>query len=80
MKKNVGALVNRPMTKEEACKILEIEADIEDEMDHQVIMKRFDTLFEKNLPERGGSFYIQSKIYFAKQHLMMDFPAELDDS
>ena len=43
-------------------------------------MERFDALFEKNLPERGGSFYIQSKIYFAKQHLMMDFPDELNSS
>ena len=80
MKSQMGAIVNRPMTKEEACKILEIEAEIDDEMDHKVIMERFDTLFEKNLPEKGGSFYIQSKIYFAKQHLMMDFPSEFDES
>ena len=43
-------------------------------------MERFETLFEKNLPERGGSFYMQSKIYNAKQHLMMDFPDELNMS
>ena len=43
-------------------------------------MQRFETLFEKNLPEKGGSFYIRSKIYFAKQQLMKDFPAELDVS
>ena len=43
-------------------------------------MQRFDVLFEKNLPEKGGSFYIRSKIYFAKKHLMMDFPPEFDVS
>ena len=42
--------------------------------------QRFETLFEKNSPEKGGSFYIRSKIYFAKNQLMKDFPAELDIS
>ena len=37
-------------------------------------------MFEKNNPEKGGSFYIQSKIYFAKEHLMQDFPPELNKS
>ena len=44
------------------------------------MQQRFYTLFEKNLPETGGLLYIQSKIYFAKQHLMMDFPTDLDQS
>ena len=37
-------------------------------------------MFEKNNPDKGGSFYIQSKIYFAKEHLMQDFPPELNKS
>ena len=37
-------------------------------------------MFEKNLPEKGGSFYLQSKIYFAKEHLMEPFPKELNKS
>ena len=76
----MGALVNKPMTREEALKILNIEAEIDEELDHVHVLGRFDTLFEKNLPENGGSFYIQSKIYFAKLHLMMDFPEELNES
>ena len=80
MKNQMGAIVNRPMTREEALKILGIEAEIDESLDHKLIMERFDNLFEKNLPDNGGSFYIQSKIYFAKQHLMMDFPEEFDDS
>lgn len=43
-------------------------------------MDRFETLFEKNVPEKGGSFYIQSKIYFAKEFLMQDFDQQLNTS
>jgi len=43
-------------------------------------MERFEILFEKNLPERGGNLYIQSKIYFAKEFLMQDYPIELNKS
>ena len=34
----------------------------------------------KNSTDKGGSFYLQSKIYFAKEHLMQDFPEELNTS
>ena len=43
-------------------------------------MERFDTLFEKNLPEKGGSFYIQSKVYYAKEFLMQDYATDLNQS
>ena len=43
-------------------------------------MERFDILFEKNAAEKGGSFYIRSKIFFAKEHLMQDWPPELNVS
>lgn len=32
------------------------------------------------MPEKGGSFYIQSKVYFAKEFIMQDFPPELNMS
>ena len=44
------------------------------------VLQRFEKMYEKNNPEKGGSFYLQSKIYFAKEHLMQDFPAELNKS
>ena len=47
---------------------------------HQLVMERFETLFEKNTMEKGSSFYIQSKIYFAKESLMQDYPAEFNIS
>jgi hypothetical protein len=31
---------------------------------------------ECNDPSRGGSFYIQNKVYYAKEFLMQDFPSE----
>ena len=40
--------------------------------------QRFETLYEKNSAENGGSFYVRSKIYFAKEHLMQDWPEELN--
>ena len=49
-------------------------------MDPKEIMDRFDVLIEKNQIEKGGSFYIQSKIYWAKEHLMQEFPKEENQS
>ena len=65
MKEKMGGVM-KPMTRDESLKILGIEADIEDDVDPKNVMERFDFLFEKNSSDRGGSFYIQSKIYFAK--------------
>ena len=45
-----------------------------------IVLQRFESMFKKNMPEKGGSFYLQSKIYFAKEHLMQDFPSELNKS
>ena len=70
----MGSLIKTPMTREEALKILNIELAEEADAEAKDIMARFDTLFEKNQPERGGSFYIQSKVYFAKEFLMQDHP------
>ena len=69
------------MNRTEAMEILMVEESGEGkELDHQQIMARFNTLMEKNNLEKGGSFYLQSKIYFAKEHLMADFPKELNES
>ena len=91
MKESMGALIKTPMTRTEACQILNIELDDKDAagngdeaenepIDHKIVMERFDKLFEKNSAEKGGSFYIRSKIFFAKEHLMQDWPEELNVS
>ena len=79
----MGAIAKTPMTRTEACQILNIEESDElatEPVDHVQIMERFEILFEKNSIENGGSFYIRSKIFFAKEHLMQDWPKELNVS
>mmetsp|Transcript_32685 Transcript_32685/g.28944 ORF Transcript_32685/g.28944 Transcript_32685/m.28944 type:complete len:162 (+) Transcript_32685:9-494(+) len=74
-----GSVLNTPLTKEESIKILGIEEaikNIEDDTDPTKIMERFEELFGKN----ENSFYLQSKIYFAKEFLMQDHPEELNIS
>ena len=66
-------LSGKTMTNDEARQILNIPSDEED-VDPQHVMKRFNTLIEKNQVEKGGSFYLQSKVYWAKQQLMVDYP------
>lgn len=66
-----------PMTKEEAMKILNVK---EGDMTPELVMEMFEKYFESNDPEKGGSFYLQNKIYYAKEFLMQDFPAELNKS
>jgi import inner membrane translocase subunit TIM16 len=77
------------MTREEACKILNVEevAELDPaeimKVNHTpflYIMQRFEILIAKNDLSKGGSFYIQSKIYFAKEQLMQDFSADLNTS
>jgi hypothetical protein len=67
-----------PMTEEEALKILNIK--LTDEVTSKLIMEQFEKYMESNNPEKGGSFYLQNKIYYAKEFLMLDFPAEENQS
>jgi import inner membrane translocase subunit TIM16 len=70
-------LISSPMTKEEALKILNLkEADSTPEK----IMEQYDKYFESNDPMKGGSFYIQNKIYYAKEFLMEKYPSDLNKS
>ena len=62
-KESMGSMIKTPMTRDEALKILNIDSEESDEgelvdPEAKQIMDRFETLFEKNQPERGGSFYI----------------------
>ena len=80
MKEQMGAMVQNPMTRDEALQILNIEEEETDPTGPEHIMKRFDILMEKNTSTTGGSFYIQSKIYFAKEHLMQDYEPQFNMS
>ncbi|KAJ3292598.1 mitochondrial import inner membrane translocase subunit TIM16 [Borealophlyctis nickersoniae] len=56
------------MTADEAAQILNVgkEPSMED------IVKRYETLFKANDPATGGSFYLQSKVFRAKERLEME--------
>ena len=68
------------MTRTEACQILNIDEAGEgtEPVDYKEVLERFEVLFEKNSVDNGGSFYLRSKIYFAKEHLMQDWPEDLN--
>jgi mitochondrial import inner membrane translocase subunit TIM16 len=57
----------KPMTKEEAILILGLNE--EKQPTKEFIMEKYNRLFKANDPEKGGSFYIQSKVYRAKEFL-----------
>ena len=70
-------LISTPMTKDEAIKILSIK---ENQNTPENIMEQFDKYMATNDPEKGGSFYLQNKIYYAKELLMRNFPSQLNIS
>jgi hypothetical protein len=70
-------LISTPMTKEEALKILNIK---DSEATPEKIIEQFEKYFESNDPMKGGSFYIQNKVYYAKEFLMEKYPKELNKS
>nr|2GUZ_B Chain B, Mitochondrial import inner membrane translocase subunit TIM16 [Saccharomyces cerevisiae]2GUZ_D Chain D, Mitochondrial import inner membrane translocase subunit TIM16 [Saccharomyces cerevisiae]2GUZ_F Chain F, Mitochondrial import inner membrane translocase subunit TIM16 [Saccharomyces cerevisiae]2GUZ_H Chain H, Mitochondrial import inner membrane translocase subunit TIM16 [Saccharomyces cerevisiae]2GUZ_J Chain J, Mitochondrial import inner membrane translocase subunit TIM16 [Saccharo len=56
------------MTLDESCKILNIE-ESKGDLNMDKINNRFNYLFEVNDKEKGGSFYLQSKVYRAAERL-----------
>jgi import inner membrane translocase subunit TIM16 len=71
-------LLITPMTREEALKILNLKAD--PQLGPQQVMEQFDKYMEANDPEKGGSFYLQNKVYYAKEFLMNEYDPELNIS
>ena len=53
------------MTIEEAMKIL----NVEDIRDAEKLRESYERLFEMNEKTKGGSFYLQSKVYRAKERI-----------
>lgn len=65
---NVPPPIQTEMHLDEAMKILNVE-----ELDKKAIEKNFKHLFEVNDKKNGGSFYIQSKVFRAKERLDQEF-------
>ncbi|KAJ3020990.1 mitochondrial import inner membrane translocase subunit TIM16 [Thoreauomyces humboldtii] len=59
---------------EEATQILNVDKDasVED------ILKSYEHLFKQNDPKSGGSFYLQSKVFRAKERLDMELKRRVD--
>lgn len=61
------------MTLEEAVKILDVKPPAKGgQVDMEEVMDRFKRLFDANDPQKGGSFYLQSKILRARERIEAD--------
>jgi mitochondrial import inner membrane translocase subunit TIM16 len=61
------ASLSSGMTLDEACKILNVKPPQGGKANLDEVMERFKKLFDANNPEKGGSFYLQSKVLRARE-------------
>lgn len=71
-------LISSPMTKDEALKILELQKN--ENLTPEDILFQSDKLIKMNDPEKGGSFYIQNKVFYAKEYLLNEFDKSSNNS
>ncbi|KAG5926946.1 mitochondrial import inner membrane translocase subunit TIM16 [Claviceps africana] len=64
---SAGASLSSGMTLEEACKILNVKPPAGGQANVDEVLARYKRLFDANDPQKGGSFYLQSKIVRAKE-------------
>lgn len=60
---------NNGLTLEEACKILNVKPPQQGKANMEDVMERFKKLFDVNDPQKGGSFYLQSKVLRARERI-----------
>ena len=60
------------LTLDEACRILNVKPPQGGQADLQKTTERFKKLFDLNDPQKGGSFYLQSKILRARERIEME--------
>ncbi|KAK2602016.1 mitochondrial import inner membrane translocase subunit TIM16 [Conoideocrella luteorostrata] len=63
------ASLSSGMTLDEACKILNVKPPANGQANVEEVLERYKKLFDANDPQKGGSFYLQSKILRAKERL-----------
>jgi mitochondrial import inner membrane translocase subunit TIM16 len=66
------------MTLDEACKILNVKPPQGTPADLEDVMGRFKRLFDANDPQKGGSFYLQSKILRARERLESEIRPKME--
>ncbi|GMT18907.1 hypothetical protein PFISCL1PPCAC_10204, partial [Pristionchus fissidentatus] len=64
-RQNANTSARLGITLEESVKIL----DVKEPLNERDVKERYDFLFKTNDKEKGGSFYLQSKIYRAKERI-----------
>ncbi|KAF9886025.1 mitochondrial import inner membrane translocase subunit TIM16 [Aspergillus nanangensis] len=67
-----AAFTSSGLTLDEACKILNVKPPQAGEANIDSAMERFKKLFDLNDPQKGGSFYLQSKILRARERIEME--------
>ena len=60
------------LTLDEACKILNVRPPQGGKTDMNNVMEKFKTMFDRNDPTKGGSFYLQSKILRARERIELE--------
>lgn len=60
------------LTLDEAYRILNVKPPQGGEAGVEQVMERFKKLFDLNDPQKGGSFYLQSKILRARERIEME--------
>lgn len=65
-------LISSPMSKQEALKILDLNS--KENITYSDIINKSEKLIELNNPEKGGSFYLQNKVFYAKEFLIEEYP------
>jgi len=71
-KSNPGLAASHGLTLEEACKILNVKPPQNGKIEMENVLERFKKLFDANDPQKGGSFYLQSKILRARERIEVD--------
>ncbi|PHH77738.1 hypothetical protein CDD80_252 [Ophiocordyceps camponoti-rufipedis] len=71
------------MSLDEACRILNVKPPASGQANVEQVLERYKHLFDANDPQKGGSFYLQSKIVRAKERFERELgpiraQAELD--
>ncbi|KAH7311576.1 Pam16-domain-containing protein [Stachybotrys elegans] len=61
------ASLSSGMTLDEACRILNVKPPAGGQANVEEVLERYKRLFDANDPQKGGSFYLQSKIVRAKE-------------
>ncbi|KAI5302433.1 hypothetical protein KEM56_000701 [Ascosphaera pollenicola] len=67
--KNSSNLSSSGITLDEACQILNVKPPQNGQANLEQVTERFKKLFDLNNPEKGGSFYLQSKILRARERI-----------